>query len=86
MLAKVLACPVKLMFSYIDNSSSPEFIQFDVVDFAEKVEFDRKNREDAIQKYAQQFASALETECAKAPFQWFNFYDFWLPCDKEKHE
>ncbi len=84
MLAKVLACPVKLMFSYIDNSSAPDIIQLEVVDFADSITFDRKDREGAIQQYAQQFASALEAECAKAPFQWFNFYDFWLSAEKSQ--
>ena len=35
---------------------------------------DRKQRMDG---YCQQFAARLEAHCLRAPFQWFNFYDFW---------
>ena len=77
MLAKGLACPVKLMFSYCDYESKNNDIHFSVMPFAEKIIINRKNREQDLQEYAQSFATALEQQCAKAPFQWFNFYDFW---------
>ena len=77
MLAKALACPVKLMFSYKDYSVKSAPIHFDVIEFSEQVSFDRKTRQQDIQKYAQRFATELEKQCAIAPFQWFNFYDFW---------
>jgi len=77
MLAKGLACPVKLMFSYCDYLSKDKAIHFEVISFAEKVTLNRKDREHGLQQYAQSFATALEKQCAKAPLQWFNFYDFW---------
>ncbi len=78
LLAKALDCPVKLMFSYQDYTDKTEQVQFDVVDFADKIILSRKERQKDIEKYAQRFATELEKQCAKAPFQWFNFYDFWL--------
>ncbi len=77
MLAKGLACPVKMMFSYCDYFAKGKPVHFEVVPFAERVTLERKAREEQLQAYAQRFASALEAQCAKAPYQWFNFYDFW---------
>lgn len=31
----------------------------------------------SLQSLAQQFASRLEIRCRLAPYNWFNFYDFW---------
>ena len=77
MLAKGLACPVKLMFSYCDYDSKDQAIHFSVIPFSERITLDRKQKEQGLQAYAQQFADELEAQCAKAPLQWFNFYDFW---------
>jgi len=77
MLAKGLACPVKMMFSYCDYFTKGKPIHFEVSPFADKVTLDRKNRQQQLENYAQRFASELEKQCAKAPYQWFNFYDFW---------
>ncbi|MEE2775275.1 MAG: hypothetical protein VYE73_00685 [Acidobacteriota bacterium] len=35
------------------------------------------NRPAAARELATRFAQRLESHCARAPFQWFNFYDFW---------
>jgi len=79
MLAKGLGCPVKLMFSYRDyeQKRKDQKVHFEIVPFSDKVTLDRKHRASQLQVYAQQFASELERQCANAPYQWFNFYDFW---------
>ena len=77
MLAKVLACPVKLMFAYRDYNLKTSKVYFEVFPFADKVEFARRDRQQGIERYAQRFATELEKHCAKVPYQWFNFYDFW---------
>jgi len=76
-LAKALACPVNLMFAYRYNKNGRSRIYFEVVPFSDKVELSRKQKETDLQRYAQQFASELQSQCATAPYQWFNFYDFW---------
>jgi predicted LPLAT superfamily acyltransferase len=73
MLAKVLACEVKLMFSYRVNKK----VYFEMVPFADKVVLSRKNSDQDLQRYAQQFATELERQCKNAPLQWFNFYPYW---------
>lgn len=80
MLARGLGCPVKLMFSYCDYLSTSELgkkVHFEVISFSDKLVFARGDKQVQLQAYAQKFANALESQCAKAPFQWFNFYDFW---------
>jgi len=65
--------------SIIDNKQAnrAKKVHFEVVSFADKLTFTRGDKQAQLQAYAQQFADALEAQCAKAPFQWFNFYDFW---------
>ncbi len=80
LLAKGLGCPVKLMFSYCDylsQSGKNKKVHFEVIDFAEKITFTRGDKTAQLRDYAQKFAAELEAQCAKAPYQWFNFYDFW---------
>lgn len=77
MLAKGLACPVQLVFAHCDYSKADRPVRFQLSHFAERIVLDRKTRDQQLQKYAQRYANALEQECAKAPFQWFNFYDYW---------
>ncbi len=96
MLAKGLGCPVKLMFSYCDylgkeaagaSDSGAKKVHFEVMAFTDKLTFTRGNKQTQLQAYAQQFADALAQQCAKAPYQWFNFYDFWAeqPAESNSH-
>jgi predicted LPLAT superfamily acyltransferase len=39
-------------------------------------EFAQRDR-DAVQRWVQRYAERLEHHCRKAPYNWFNFYDFW---------
>lgn len=78
MLAKALACPVKMMFAYRYEEADNKVI-FDVTPLCEKLELSRKTRNEELEGYAQQFADKLQEHCLKAPYQWFNFYSFWHP-------
>ena len=46
---------------------------------ADVVQLERDDREASIRKYAQKYADALAVRAREAPFNWFNFYDFWAP-------
>jgi predicted LPLAT superfamily acyltransferase len=85
LLAKGLGCPVKMMFSYCDYFAAGKPVYFDIVALADKVTLDRKQRSAQLQNYAQRYADALQQQCAKAPFQWFNFYDFWAQTKTAEH-
>lgn len=78
MLAKALACPVKYMFSYRQKNQGNRVV-FDVTPVCDKVVLSRKDKLNDIKGYAQLFASKLEEHSGHAPYQWFNFYDFWEP-------
>ena len=47
--------------------------------FAESLRLPRENREAAITAAAQRYAQRLETYARAAPYNWFNFYDYWQP-------
>jgi predicted LPLAT superfamily acyltransferase len=73
LFAKTMQCPVKLMFSFRQQ----EKVHFEIIDFAEQIVIPRNTRQESIQILAQQFAEHLQQQSALAPYQWFNFYDFW---------
>ncbi|RQH05730.1 glycosyltransferase family 2 protein [Paraburkholderia dinghuensis] len=72
-LAHVLACPVFLLFCLKEGRGYRLYFE----SFAERIELPRRARADHIAAWAQRFATRLEHYCRKAPYQWFNFYDFW---------
>ena len=73
-LAALLRCPVVTMSALRTGSRR---YQVEVRPFAERIELPRAARDAALARYAQQYASWLESLCRRAPLQWFNFFDFW---------
>jgi len=73
LLARTLGCPVKLMFAYRQKNK----VIFDLVPFADKIERSGRDRHKSTIEHVRKFAFELEKRCHHAPFQWFNFYDFW---------
>lgn len=72
-LAHALACPVYLLFCLKERSGYRIYFE----PFAERIDLPRRGRAEHIAVWAQRFADRLEHYCRKAPYQWFNFYDFW---------
>lgn len=50
--------------------------------FADRVALDRKAREAGLVEYVERYAARLEHYCHDAPYNWFNFYDFWSDGEK----
>lgn len=73
-LAAVLKCPIYLTFGLYHR---PRLYSLYCEPFAERVELPRKNREAALQELAQRYADRLELFVRRAPYCWFNFFDFW---------
>ena len=73
LLASLLDCPVYLFFCLREEQGYR--IHFEL--FAERIDLPRKTRHLALKRYAQQYAKRLEHYSLRAPYQWFNFYDFW---------
>ena len=72
-LASLLQCPVYLLHCFQDAGEYRLVMEH----FDEKIELPRDNRRLAFETCAQKFATALERQVARAPLQWFNFFDFW---------
>lgn len=79
-LSSLLKCPVYLMFCARVGHGYELFVE----QFADRVILPRDDRQGALRGYAQQFADRLGRHVLKAPFQWYNFFEFWaVPQAKE---
>lgn len=78
-LASLLQCPVYMLFSMRTGRRSE--IHFERL--RETIRVPRKERQQAFAAMAQDYAARLEHFCLRAPFQWFNFYEFWRLPDME---
>jgi predicted LPLAT superfamily acyltransferase len=43
----------------------------------DEIRIDRRQRDEQLRAVVQRFADRLEEHVRKAPYNWFNFYDFW---------
>jgi predicted LPLAT superfamily acyltransferase len=73
-LAAVWGVPVVLMFGLLKADGSYG-VYFEPS--AERIEIRRGQREADAEQWARQFAERLEARIHEAPFNWFNFYDYW---------
>ncbi|MGQ0700033.1 MAG: LpxL/LpxP family acyltransferase [Panacagrimonas sp.] len=73
-LASVLQVPVILAFGAYEGGNRYR-IRFELL--AQRIVLPRANRSAAIQGYAQAYADRLEAQVRAAPYNWFNFFDFW---------
>ncbi len=74
LLAALVRCPVYLTFGLFRGPNRYELF---CEPFEEEVQLPRTGRDEALQAYAQKFATRLEHYVRLAPDNWFNFYDFW---------
>jgi predicted LPLAT superfamily acyltransferase len=72
-LASLLDCPVYLFFCLREGDSYNIYFE----PFADRIVLPRRERQERLRGYLRQYARRLEAYCLKAPYQWFNFYDFW---------
>ena len=53
-------------------------IHFELLaDFSGEARTDRAKRDAAIETAMKQYAALLDQYCRRAPYNWFNFFDFW---------
>ena len=74
LLAAALGCPVYLGFGLYHE---PNRYALYCEPFAERVVLPRATRAEAVAGYVARYAARLEHYCRLAPYNWFNFYDFW---------
>jgi predicted LPLAT superfamily acyltransferase len=74
LLAATLKVPVVLFFGlYRGGNRYDVHIEL----FAERVTLDRADQQADLQRWTQRYADRLEHYVRMAPYNWFNFYDFW---------
>jgi predicted LPLAT superfamily acyltransferase len=74
LLAHMLSCPVYMVAGLF---TPPNRYDLYCEPFAESVHLPRQTRAKAAAEHAQKYAEMLETYARKAPYNWFNFFDFW---------
>lgn len=74
LLAALLDCPVYLLFC---RREAPGRWRLSLEPFADRLELPRGRRSEALARHAAAYAARLERECRDAPWQWYNFFDFW---------
>jgi predicted LPLAT superfamily acyltransferase len=74
LLAATLKVPVFLCFGLYRGGNRYE-LHFE--SFAEALDIPRRNREALLRATIRRYAERLEYYARLAPYNWFNFYDFW---------
>lgn len=74
LLASMLEVPLLLFFGLYLGGNRYE-LHFELV--AEKIALSRDDRDADIQRWTQRYVDRLEHYARLAPYNWFNFYDFW---------
>lgn len=73
LLAHLLNAPVMAVFCYPYQQE----IQVHIELLSDNIQLSRKQREQQLGQYIERFVRLQEQHCLRAPYQWFNFYDFW---------
>jgi predicted LPLAT superfamily acyltransferase len=74
MIAAMFKIPIVLCFG-LYRGGSRYSLHFET--FAESFSLDRRRRKEELHAAVQRYASRLEHYTRLAPYNWFNFYDFW---------
>lgn len=79
MLASMLKVPVVLCFGLYRGGNRYD-VHFEVL--GEQIQIERKTREADLQHWVRRYVGRLEHYTRMAPYNWFNFFDYW----QERHE
>jgi predicted LPLAT superfamily acyltransferase len=72
-LAHLFGCPVYLLFCLRESGGYRLYFE----PFAAGIELPRAERDAALAEHASRYAARLAYFAKRAPFQWYNFFDFW---------
>lgn len=76
-LAGLLKCPLYLLACIREQGRYVVYLER----LAERVELPRGRRDEALARYAEQYAQRLTMLLARSPYDWFNFFPFWDQAD-----
>lgn len=76
LIASALQVPVVLAFG-LYHGGNRYHLHFE--SFADTLTIERRQRQQQLAALIQRYATRLETMAQHAPYNWFNFYDFWTP-------
>ena len=74
LLAGALACPLLFMVGVRRTATVYEVF---TESLADQVDLPFGERAERLGDLARRYAERLEAHCVEAPYQWFNFFDFW---------
>jgi len=74
LIASALGVPVVLCFGLYRGRNRYD-LHFEL--FSEHLRIDRRDRAGALAELVQRYADRLSHHARSAPYNWFNFYDFW---------
>jgi predicted LPLAT superfamily acyltransferase len=75
-LAAMFGRPVVLMLALYRGGNRYD-LHFERLTDTAASDRSRAGREAAIREWVTRYAARLEHHCRQAPYNWFNFYDFW---------
>ncbi len=81
-LATIMDCPVFTMFCIKQEGKYRTYIE----KFADPIKIKRSQRTEYFNQLTTRFAECLERHILLAPYQWYNFFNFWHTVDREKLE
>lgn len=79
-LASIMDCQVFTMFCIKREGQYQTYIE----KFADPIKVKRNQRQEYFTQLAKRFAESLENHVLLAPYQWYNFFNFWKTVDKNK--
>lgn len=82
LIAHLLQAPVMAVFCYPYQQQ----IQVHIHLLSENLHLPRRDRQQVLAQYMQQYVILVEQHCMVAPYQWFNFYNFWGQVSCLKHQ
>lgn len=75
MLAAAVGVPVILAFGLYRGGNRYDL---HLEQFSDRIVLPRDSRDEALRDHVQRYASRLEHYARIAPYNWFNFYDYWM--------